>query len=284
MLQRVRQLLTPIVRHPNLIKAVADAELRALRSEVRAMTPDNPCLRGFQVYSQSEEDGVIEEIFRRIGGGRTFLEVGCGHGLENNTHYLLLKGWSGTWVDGNRRNIERIQRELPTSERLVVVHRMVTVDNVNDLQRDVDFLSLDIDGNDLYVLKRLLPGPKVICVEYNATFPPPLSIAMKYNPAHRWKQDAYHGASLQAFVDALLEYQLVACNLTGGNAFFVRRDLAGPFTVYPVEQLYRPLRYYLFLTGAERQNSYEFLANVLASQSVDSIGFDGSEVGGSRSS
>jgi hypothetical protein len=87
---------------------------------------------------------------------------------------------------------------------------------------------------------------------------------MKYNPAHHWKHDAYHGASLQAFVDALSEYQLVACNLTGGNAFFVRRDLVGPFTIYPVEQLYRPLRYYLFHTGAERKNSYAFLANALA--------------------
>jgi hypothetical protein len=143
---------------------------------------------------------------------------------------------------------------------------MVDVDNVSDLRRDVDFLSLDIDGNDLHVLGRLVPGPRVICVEYNAGFPPPISITTKYDPTHRWRHDAYHGASLQAFVDALGEYQLVACSLSGVNAFFVRKDLAGPFTIYPIDLLYRPLRYYLFHTGAERPNSYRFLANVLADQ------------------
>ena len=60
----------------------------------------------------------------------------------------------------------------------------------------------------------------MICLEYNSVFPPPVSIAVKYAPAHRWALDMYMGASLQAFVDALPTYRLVSCNVTGTNATF----------------------------------------------------------------
>jgi hypothetical protein len=51
---------------------------------------------GYKVYSQGDEDGMIAEIFRRIGTtDRRFVEFGCGDGLENNTAYLRFQGWSG---------------------------------------------------------------------------------------------------------------------------------------------------------------------------------------------
>ncbi len=53
---------------------------------------------GFSTYSQNDEDGILQEIFRRIGTtNRKFIEFGCGDGLENNTTYLLLSGWRGVW-------------------------------------------------------------------------------------------------------------------------------------------------------------------------------------------
>ena len=51
---------------------------------------------GFKVYSQNDEDGIIEHIFREVGvKSRHFVEIGVGNGLTNNTLYLLLKGWTG---------------------------------------------------------------------------------------------------------------------------------------------------------------------------------------------
>ena len=47
---------------------------------------------GFKAYSQCDEDGIIQEIFQRIGvTNKTFLEIGVGDGLENNTLFLLFK-------------------------------------------------------------------------------------------------------------------------------------------------------------------------------------------------
>ncbi|MCK7506146.1 MAG: hypothetical protein MZV70_20090 [Desulfobacterales bacterium] len=42
------------------------------------------------------EDGIIHEIFRRIGTTtKIFAEVGLGDGCENNTAFLLSQGWTG---------------------------------------------------------------------------------------------------------------------------------------------------------------------------------------------
>ena len=47
---------------------------------------------GFKAYSQNEEDGIIKEIFKRIGTtNKTFVEIGVGNGLENITCIFCCK-------------------------------------------------------------------------------------------------------------------------------------------------------------------------------------------------
>ncbi len=273
-----RQLQLGLRQQQASLQLQIQAEMRAVHEEIRRRTPDNPCLAGAKLYSQCDEDGIIAEIFRRIGGaggtggskggtGGTFLEIGCGDGIENNTHALLLAGWTGTWVDGNPKNIQRIRANLPQSPALNVVEQMVDAQNVGPLlSGNPDFLSLDIDGNDLHVLRSILEvaHPKVLCVEYNAKFPPPAVIAMEYNPKHSWPGDDYQGASLQAFVDAAKGYRLVACSVAGTNAFFVREDcLKKKFKPYPVAELYLPMRIGLIWLNAGHPPSHKFLANAL---------------------
>jgi len=49
---------------------------------------------GRKIYSQGDEDGVIAEIFRRVGTtSKTFIEFGAEGGSENNTRLLLEQGW-----------------------------------------------------------------------------------------------------------------------------------------------------------------------------------------------
>src|SRR5689334_18541665 len=57
----------------------------------------------FQAFSQNGEDGIIAELFRRIGTkNRLFVEFGVGNGLENNTAFLLTQGWRGSWIEGDQ--------------------------------------------------------------------------------------------------------------------------------------------------------------------------------------
>lgn len=55
-----------------------------------------------RIYCAKAEDGIIEEIFNRIGeGNKSFVEFGVSsRGYENNSLYLLLNGWNGLWIEG----------------------------------------------------------------------------------------------------------------------------------------------------------------------------------------
>jgi hypothetical protein len=223
---------------------------------------------GRKVYSQNDEDGIIAEIFNRIGiGSRRFIEIGAADGLENNTVWLLLQGWSGTWIEGVPALATRISQKfgsLVTSGRLTVLNEFVTRESARRLDQEgcfsnIDLFSLDIDGNDYHVMAELENiDARLIIVEYNGKFPPPHEFIMKYNgsPEYGWDLTDYFGASLTSWNNLLKTkgYSLVGCNITGVNAFFVRNDLildkfAEPLTP---ENHYEPARYWLssgFVSG-----------------------------------
>ncbi|MFC1703305.1 hypothetical protein ACFL1E_00785 [Candidatus Omnitrophota bacterium] len=224
----------------------------------------------FQCHSQNGEDGIIAEIFRRIGvTNQFFVEFGAStNGLENNTTYLLLKGWKGgAWIEGNPKDVERIKRKYRTfvnNKKLSVRCAFVTAENIEglfkelDIPKEFDLLSVDIDGNDYWVWKAITHyRPRVVVIEYNPSFDSDLKWVMKYNPQHVWNGTIYYGASLKSLeiLGAQKGYKLIGCNFTGANAFFVREDLVKdkflePFTS---ENHYEPPRYYLLRTvGHER--------------------------------
>ena len=64
---------------------------------------------GYKVYSQCDEDGIIQEIFNRIGStNRSFVEFGVQNGVECNTTKLLIEGWRGLWLEGVGPATERM--------------------------------------------------------------------------------------------------------------------------------------------------------------------------------
>ena len=213
-----------------------------------------------QVFSQSGEDGIVAEIFRRVGvGNRAFVEVGVGDGLENNTVCLLAQGWHGSWVDGNPDYARRIQTTFKPeldAGRLKFREAFVTRESIVELLTEMtvpgepDLMSLDIDLNTYWIWEALAAyRARVVVVEYNATWPPAVDWKVEYQASVIWDGSMYFGASLKAFelLGRRLGYSLVGCDLGGADAFFVRTDLvqdhfAGPFTS---ENHYEPARYWL---------------------------------------
>src|ERR1700723_1655280 len=216
---------------------------------------------GYRVYSQADEDGILHEIFRRIGEGqRTFLELGVGNGLENNTLFLLIQGWNGIWIEGSDRNAPASKKTLAVQiadGRLQIEQNFITAPTIDQkiasltAGRDLDLLSMDLDGNDYYILDAIRSiSPRVIVAEYNAKFPADIFWVMQYNEAHHWDSSDYFGASLKALEDLLASrgYALVGCSVLGTNAFFVRKDLVAdpPFcSPFTSENHYEAPRYFL---------------------------------------
>lgn len=215
---------------------------------------------GATVYSQNDEDGILAEIFRRIGPtNRAFLEFGVEDGLENNTLCLLEQGWSGAWIEGSAVHAAAIERGFArwlASGRLRVRNAVVTRENIGALVRELgvptepDLLSIDIDGNDYHVWEAIdAIEPRVVAIEYNARFPPPQEWVMAYDPAHRWDGTDQFGASLESMTTlaARKGYALVGCSIAGTNAFYVKAPLAAGRFAQPATAaaLYQPPRYYL---------------------------------------
>jgi hypothetical protein len=215
---------------------------------------------GWKAYSQSEEDGIIHEIFHRIGEGtRTFVEVGTEGGNETNTVALLMSGWQGAWIEADLPEIEIVRTKLRPyceSGALRAVDSFVTRENVEQLMKEygpaaeLSLLSIDVDGNDYWIWEAIESvRPRVVVIEYNATWHPPLPFVVPYDPAFHWDGSNYFGASLSAFqrLGERKGYKLVGCCFSGVNAFFVREDLvrnrfASPFTA---ENHFEPPRYWM---------------------------------------
>ncbi len=203
---------------------------------------------GFSAFSQSDEDGILLYIFSLIGvTNKRLIDIGCGAIHDSNAANLLINhGWSGLLIDGDRRMIDiarEFYAEWPDTRQAppLLVQAFVTAENVeqlvsdNGFAREVDLLSIDLDGIDYWVWKALdCVRPRVAIMEYQSFLGPERAITVPYR-ADFQKTDYrendeypnYLGASLAALRDLGNEkgYRLVGCNRYGYNAFFVRRDL-----------------------------------------------------------
>jgi hypothetical protein len=212
-----------------------------------------------QMYSQNGEDGIIAEIFRRIGSrDRFFVEIGVEDGLQNNTRFLLETGWRGVWIDRPGEALDRLRETFVdriSSGDLALVERIVTAENVTPLLDQasvpdcVDLLSIDIDMNTSHVWRAINRRARVACIEYNASIPASIAVEVAYDPAATWDETNWFGAGLKAleYIGASKGSALVGCDLIGANAFFVSADEAlgrfqEPFTA---EQHWEPARYSL---------------------------------------
>ncbi|MEI9891297.1 MAG: hypothetical protein WDN45_12835 [Caulobacteraceae bacterium] len=120
---------------------------------------------GRKIYSQCDEDGLIAEIFHRIGTTtKSFVEFGVGTGVECNTTWLLFQDWSGLWIEGDKHYCDLMRTSHAhwiNDNKLSIINRLVNSENINEIigQRfskiDIDLLSVDIDYNDYWVWKAI---------------------------------------------------------------------------------------------------------------------------------
>ena len=242
-----------------LIKSLRDLIIFKQTIDLQKQHPNPLNSYGKKGFSQTDEDGITLEIIRRIGIKKgIFAEFGPGDGTENNTICLAALGWKGFWVGS-----ENLKFKYNNSNNFYYFKGWITKENgpgyiseglKNLKEKKVDVLSIDLDGNDIYILEEILRkdiSPSLIIAEYNAKFPPPILWKMKYDPNHVWPGDDYFGASLSEFSRVLgkYSYKIVCCNShTGANAFFVKKDFAELFKDVPddISQIYVPPRYQFY--------------------------------------
>lgn len=277
----IKKMKLHLHRFWNLSRTSSIAIRRARLEELQnaRKEEDIKCLSGFgyKIFSQSDEDGIISEIFNRIGfANKIFIEFGVGNGLENNTLALLINGWSGLWIEGSSNFCKQIEKGLDKyidKKQLIVRNAFITVNNIDLIisesisEKEIDLLSIDIDSNDAHILEAIkVVHPRVIVMEYNAKFGPSINYRMPYNEEYIWQKTDQFGSSLKNLEITLssLGYSCVGCNVVGTNAFFVRNDLVDNKFIEPYtsEMHFEPGRYELVGLPSGHPASYETINNM----------------------
>ena len=197
----------------------------------------------FRVFSQFGEDGIIQYLISKVPIEHDiFVEFGVADFSESNTRFLLCNdNWRGLILDGGTAHIAFVRsNDLGWRHALDARSVFITRDNINEtisaagISGDIGLLSVDIDGNDYWVLQAIdVVSPRILIVEYNSTFGPDAAVTVPYDPgfdrtkAHH--SNLYFGASLSAICRAADRKNMafVGSNSAGNNAFFVRHDLLG---------------------------------------------------------
>ena len=181
------------------------------------------------ISSQFGEDGVIEEIFKRIGiQNKLCVEFGAWDGLHLSNAWNLWNNykWEALLIEGDSNKFNTLKENTKSHSNVSALNAFVTTDGENSLDEifnrlslrsDIDLLSIDIDGDDYYIFESLKKyRPRLILVEYNPSIPPDLDIVQT--------KGEYFGCSALALYNLghLKDYKLI--HMTDTNMFFVRSE------------------------------------------------------------
>eukprot|EP00522_Entomoneis_paludosa_P008806 CAMPEP_0172449018 /NCGR_PEP_ID=MMETSP1065-20121228/7856_1 /TAXON_ID=265537 /ORGANISM="Amphiprora paludosa, Strain CCMP125" /LENGTH=743 /DNA_ID=CAMNT_0013200617 /DNA_START=37 /DNA_END=2268 /DNA_ORIENTATION=+ len=205
-------------------------------------------------------DYLFSNVFRSDDNSnqhktRWCVDVGAWDGVHwSNTHSLLTQkttttgqaNWRGILVEANDEKFQQLQalhqplgniclpvtvsaqRQSPSSLAFILKQQQQKMQQ-NDpestsneaIPNGFDFLCIDIDGMDYWVLVDVLEHsdfrPKVICIEFNPTMPSDLI----YIPPPPQTGESRHGTSLAALVELCQTHNYVLVETTLYNAFFV---------------------------------------------------------------
>jgi len=209
----------------------------------------------FRKFSQNNEDGIIEYILKKIGLKKVnFIEIGFDF-YENNSLNLFRKCEKGLLIDSDSDKCFMMKAIIFIFfffKNITVINSKINKNNVNKLiiekfgNDEVDILSIDIDGLDLYILQALEIKPKIIVIEYNFWLGPDKSLSIPYDENFIWKKDLYGGASLLAMckIANKKDYYLIATDSSCVNAFFIHKDYRDSFEILdPRIKFKQPSRY-----------------------------------------
>lgn len=180
-----------------------------------------------KVFSEYHQDGIIEKIFDLIGTtNKYFVEFGSsgGKNSKGNTPFLRERlGFNGLLMDD--KDHHGVDYDVKAE--------FITAENVNnifekyDVPEKFDFLSIDVDGEDYWIVKNLDLNrftPRVLCIETNWHIPPPFVLVQKHDPKWMTRGWIMYGASIRAMKELLNTKGYTLVGASGPDAIFVLSD------------------------------------------------------------
>ena len=188
-------------------------------------------------YSQTGEDGILRWIFEHLPEVRDpfLVDLGAGDGYQlSNTRYFVDNGWGNLLFDMAHAGKGGAPRAGGVIGEFIASTNVAEVLEKWGCPKQFDLLSLDLDGQDFWVLRALLRAgfrPRVIVCEINPELPagPPMTVP-EYPP---WQHDgtSWFGMNLGAARELGRSYgYTLVCQRCSMNAFLVQDALLPPET------------------------------------------------------
>ncbi len=192
----------------------------------------------FSVFSQWGDDGIIDWLnFNLKFKHKKFVEIGVEDYWECNTRFLLKKdNWSGLALDMSKNSIDKIKSQsVYWKNNLTAKTVFITANNVNEIlkkynfSKNVSLISLDIDGNDFWVIEKLRINADLIICEFNGIFGDIYEITVPYKKdfvrSKEHYSNLYYGCSIKSLISLLLKkkYYFIGTNSAGNNAYFLNQ-------------------------------------------------------------
>lgn len=192
------------------------------------------------IFTADDEDGILLNIIAKIKPDKkTFVDIGSNDCINSNCANLAFHhGWQGIFIDGNKTVLER-GKYIYTKHfgslinRFSFVEAIVTVENINTIlsnqlsEKEIDLLSIDLDGNDYFIWDAItVINPKIVVVEVQAEKGNVDFIPEQTNEFELYESDVPKGASALSMLKLANSkgYELVAANRGCYNLFLVRKD------------------------------------------------------------
>ena len=196
-------------------------------------------------YSHNGEDGIIYELFRRLGIGKGgwVCEFGAWDGINSSNTFFLVKymNFKAVYIEGDENKYDALLKTADLHKNIIPINAYVdhdinslnSLDSIlskTDIPVDFDLLSIDIDGFDYQVWDSLTKyKPKIVIIEINSSVDP-------YDLSHIHQSNVYKGTGFRPMFNLGIkkDYKFV---LHCGNMFFVRNDLYNKLNFSYVNEL-----------------------------------------------
>jgi len=222
---------------------------RWFRSLDRKLSRAGLSLTGNRNFSRFDEDRILAKLIADLlpaKHGHTAVDIGAGDGMRwSNTYALFASGWTGVGIEADPKKFRKLHQAYRRFANVFASNEAATPDGIVSLlrtykiEKEFEVLSLDIDGNDYWMLQAILREfrPRLVVTEINEKIPPPLRFITRYDPDFQLRHHFY-GFSIMSLADLCARHDYAILQLEFNNAFLAPNEFAGARAV-DAETAYR---------------------------------------------
>jgi len=220
-------------------------------------------------YSHANEQQILRNYINEILPAdypRTVVDIGAGNGVRwSNSYALILENWKALSVEADPQKYGLMSRAYRRFPNATACQSLAAPGNVGQMledfgiEKEFGVLSLDIDGNDYWVLDAILSRfrPGLVVTEINENIPPPLRFVVKFDPDFQLRHH-FFGHSISALEDLGKRHGYGILELEYNNAFLAPQELAARYfrdakSVYDEGYVNRPERKTRFASNMDME-------------------------------